>query len=71
MNNDMTVQSNADFIWHSLSELWQEIRLKGHSVDVSIPIVGADLARTSLPRMALAKLIIAVFISVKYNNIGR
>ncbi|MFM6310670.1 MAG: macro domain-containing protein, partial [Dolichospermum sp.] len=29
---------------------------------VSIPIVGADLARTGLPRMALAKLIITSFI---------
>ena len=62
MNNDMSVQSNADFIWQSLRNLWQEIRLKGHSIDVSIPIVGADLARTGLPRMALTKLIITSFI---------
>lgn len=62
MNNDMTVQSNADYVWQSLSKLWQEIRLKGHSIDVSIPIIGADLARTGLPRMALAKLIITSFI---------
>jgi hypothetical protein len=62
MTNDITVQSNADFVWQSLSKLWQEIRLKGHSIDVSIPIVGADLARTGLPRMALAKLIITSFI---------
>jgi len=62
MNNDMTVQSNADYIWQSLSKLWQEIRLKGHSIDVSISVVGADLARTGLPRMALAKLIITSFI---------
>jgi len=62
MSNDITVQSNADFVWQSLSKLWQEIRLKGHSIDVSIPIIGADLARTGLPRMALAKLIITSFI---------
>jgi Domain of unknown function (DUF6430) len=62
MNNDMTVQSNVDYIWQSLSRLWQEVRLKGHSIDVAIPIVGADLARTGLPRMALAKLIITSFI---------
>lgn len=62
MNNDMTVQSNADFVWQSLSKLWQEIRLKGHSIDVSIPVLGADLARTGLPRMTLAKLIITSFI---------
>jgi hypothetical protein len=62
MANDITVQSNADFIWQALSKLWQEIRLKGHSIDVSIPIVGADLARTGLPRMALVKLIITSFV---------
>lgn len=62
MNNDINVQSNADFVWRSLCKLWQEIRLKGHGIDVSIPIVGADLARTGLPRMALAKLIITSFI---------
>jgi len=62
MNNDMTVKSNADFVWQSLSNLWREIRLKGHSLDVSIPIVGTDLARIGLPRMALIKLIITSFI---------
>ena len=54
----MTVQSNVEYIWRSLSKIWQEIRLKGHSIDVSIPVIGADLARTGLPRMALTKLII-------------
>lgn len=58
----MTVQSNVEYIWRSLSKIWQEIRLKGHSIDVSIPVIGADLARTGLPRMALTKLIITSFI---------
>ena len=49
MDNDMTVQSNVEYIWRSLSKIWQEIRLKGHSIDVSIPVIGADLARTGLP----------------------
>jgi Domain of unknown function (DUF6430) len=62
MTNDIIVQSNADFVWQSLSKLWQEVRLKGHGINVSMPIVGADLARTGLPRMALAKLIITSFI---------
>jgi hypothetical protein len=62
MKNDMTVESNADYIWKSLSNLWEEVRLKGHSINISIPIVGADLARTGLPRSALAKLIITSFI---------
>jgi Domain of unknown function (DUF6430) len=62
MNNDMTVQSDTDAIWKSLSNLWQEIRLKGHGVNVSIPIVGTDLSRTGLPIMVLVKLIIISFI---------
>jgi hypothetical protein len=31
-------------------------------MEVAIPIIGADLARTNLPRMALAKLIITSFV---------
>jgi hypothetical protein len=62
MKNDMTIESNADFIWKSLSNLWDEIRLKGHSFNVSIPVVGADLARTGLPRSALIKLIVTSFV---------
>jgi hypothetical protein len=62
MKNDMTVESNADYIWKSLSNLWEEVRLKGHSINISIPILGADLARTGLPRSALAKLIITSFV---------
>jgi hypothetical protein len=62
MNNDLTVESCSDHIWHSLNNLWREVRLKGHSINVTIPILGSDLARTGLPRMALAKLIITSFI---------
>jgi Domain of unknown function (DUF6430) len=62
MNNDLTVSSDSDHILTALSSLWKEIRLKGHGMNVSIPIIGADLARTGLPRMALAKLIITSFI---------
>lgn len=62
MNNDLTVSSNSDYILASLSSLWKEVRLKGHGMNVAIPIIGADLARTGLPRMTLAKLIITSFI---------
>jgi hypothetical protein len=64
MNNDLTVSSDSDHILASLSSLWKEVRLKGHGMNVVIPIIGADLARTGLPRMALAKLIITSFIIV-------
>ncbi|NER99137.1 MAG: hypothetical protein F6J86_35830 [Symploca sp. SIO1B1] len=62
MGNDLRVQSNADYIWNSLSRLWEEVRRKGHGMNVAIPVIGADLARTNLPRMALAKLIILSFV---------
>ncbi|MCC5670130.1 DUF6430 domain-containing protein [Nostoc sp. CHAB 5784] len=62
MNNDITVQSSSEYILQSLNNLWKEIRLKGHSENVTIPIIGSDLARTGLPRMALAKLIIEAFV---------
>jgi hypothetical protein len=62
MGNDLRVQSNADYIWNSLTCLWEEVRRKAHGMEVAIPIIGADLARTNLPRMALAKLIITSFV---------
>ena len=62
MGNDLKVQSNADEIWNSLSHLWEEVRRRGHGIDVAMPVIGADLARTNLPRMALAKLIILSFV---------
>jgi hypothetical protein len=62
MGNDLKSTSNADAIWHSLSQLWEEIRLQGQGTQVAIPVIGADLARTNLPRMTLIKMIIISFI---------
>jgi hypothetical protein len=63
MGNDLRVRSTADDVWLSLSCLWEQVRLKGHGMEVAIPVIGSDLARTNLPRMALIKLIIISFIS--------
>jgi len=63
MGNDLKISSDADHIWKSLSKLWEQARLKGHGIEVSIPIVGSDLARTNLPRMALIQLLVISFIS--------
>jgi len=63
MGNDLKVQSNVDYIWNSLSNLWEEIRRKGNGMNVAMPIIGSDLARTNLPRMALVQLIIISFIA--------
>jgi hypothetical protein len=62
MNNDLTVESNPDFISVSLDNLWQEVRRRCNGTDVAIPIIGSDLARSGLSRMQLAKLIITSFI---------
>lgn len=63
MGNDLRVKSSADDIWRSLSCLWEQVRLKGHGLEVTIPVIGSDLARTNLPRMTLTKLIIISFIA--------
>lgn len=63
MGNDLRIKSSTDDIWHSLSCLWEQVRLKGHGLEVAIPIIGSDLARTNLPRMALTKLIVLSFIA--------
>lgn len=62
MGSDLRVKSTVDYIWLSLTKLWQQVRLRGHGKGVSIPIIGSDLARTGLSRMALAKLIIFSFV---------
>jgi hypothetical protein len=62
MSSDIKCNSDADSIWLSLSHLWREARLKGQGMQVSTPILGSDLARTGLPRMALIKIIIISFI---------
>lgn len=61
MGNDLRVKSTVDYIWLSLTKLWQQVRLRGHGKGVSIPVIGSDLARTGLSRMALAKLIMLSF----------
>jgi len=63
MGNDLSVKSTVDDIWEALSCLWRQVRLRGHGRSISIPIIGSELARTGLPRMFLAKLIIISFIA--------
>lgn len=68
MNNDLKVSSNIDYIWNSLSNLWEEVRHRGHGENIAIPVVGTDLARTNLPRMALIKLIVISFVAASKNE---
>ena len=63
MGNDLVVKSTANDVWESLSCLWETVRRKGHGLEVAIPVIGSDLARTNLPRMALIELIIISFVA--------
>ncbi|HEY0771877.1 MAG TPA: macro domain-containing protein [Sphingobacteriaceae bacterium] len=63
MGNDLRVKATADDVWHSLSCLWEQVRLKGHGAEIAVPVIGSDLARTNLPRRALMQLIILSFIA--------
>ncbi|XSG76262.1 macro domain-containing protein [Herpetosiphon llansteffanensis] len=58
MNSDLHVTSTGDDVWKSLYQLWDVVRLNAHGGDVSIPLIGTDLARTNLPRMSTIMLII-------------
>jgi hypothetical protein len=62
MKNDLTVESNSEYISKSLDTLWQEVRRKCHGENIAIPIIGSDLARSNLSREQLTKLIITSFI---------
>jgi len=63
MGSNIKCNSSADWIWHSLTELWKEVRLTAQGEKVSIPIIGSDLARTGLSRTALIEMIVISFIA--------
>lgn len=63
MNNNLKCESNSDLLWHSLCELWEEVRLTGQGEPISIPVIGSDLARTGLSRLALIQMIVISFVS--------
>ncbi len=62
MGNDLTCTSSVDSLWSSLRCLWKDVREKGECAEVSIPIVGSELARTGLPRNSLIQLILLSFV---------
>lgn len=63
MGSNIKCNSCADWIWHSLTELWKEARLTAQGEKISIPIIGSDLARTGLSRTALIEMIVISFIA--------
>ncbi|MGQ4668794.1 macro domain-containing protein [Metabacillus halosaccharovorans] len=64
MGKDLKAQSSIDNLWHSLNNLWEEIRVKGQGTKVSMGILGAGLARIPSARKdILIKLIILSFVA--------
>lgn len=62
MKNDLTTCSDYKKIWHSLNQIWDEIRLKGQGTEVSIAVIGSDLSRTGIAYDVLLKMIIISFV---------
>lgn len=62
MSNDLVIKSNLNYLWTALDQIWEKVHLKGHSFNVSIPIIGSDLARIGFSRMLLIKFITISFI---------
>lgn len=63
MGTDLVASSDINDIWQSLSKLWETIRLKGSCQQVSMPIIGSDLARVAgVSHSALVKLILMSFV---------
>lgn len=63
MDENLVCHSSADQVWSSLNKIWSEIRATGHGEAVAMPIVGSDLARTGLSRMALVRIIVLSFVA--------
>lgn len=64
MQNDLIASSNVHFLWQSLAAAWESVYLHGQRKPVSIPIVGAELARIAcLNRESLLKMILLSFVA--------
>jgi hypothetical protein len=64
MQNNLIAKSNVDFLWQSLSSLWDAVFLQGQRGTVAIPIVGSELARIScLDRESLLRMILLSYVA--------
>lgn len=62
--NDNYVRSSVDDMWLSLSEVWKAVRRHGERGTVSIPVIGAGLARISnLSSSDLIRLILISYLA--------
>jgi hypothetical protein len=64
MEPSMVAQSSIDNVWKSLTSLWESVYENGERGDLSIPVIGGDLARIdSIDHETLIKLIIISFVA--------
>jgi hypothetical protein len=63
MGSDLKCKpTDINTLWQSMDKLWKTIRRRGQSLEISMPIIGSDLARTGLTRKELLNLIITSFV---------
>ena len=63
MGSDLKCKpTDINTLWQSMDNLWKIIRKRGQSLEISMPIIGSDLARTGLTRKELLNLIITSFV---------
>ena len=64
MQNNLIAKSTVDYLWQSLSCLWQAVYLQGQRGTVAIPIVGSELARINcLDRESLLRMILLSYVA--------
>ncbi|WBC08879.1 macro domain-containing protein [Micromonospora sp. WMMA1947] len=64
MTPDLIAQSSGDVLWRSLSHLWKAVYEHGQRAPLTMPVVGAGLARVdALDRLALIRLIVLSFVA--------
>ncbi len=64
MQNNLIAKSTVNYLWESLSSLWEAVFLQGQRGAVAIPIVGSELARINcLDRESLLRMILLSFVA--------
>lgn len=64
MGGDLVAQSSVNYLWQSLSALWQAIEVSGRRGPVAMPVIGSDLARVdNLDYENLVKMILLSFVA--------
>jgi hypothetical protein len=64
MGNDMIVRSPVEDLWYCFNQLWEAVYRKGQRDPVSVPLMGAGLARVnSLNHEDLLRLIVLSFVA--------